>query len=44
MNSRFLTEITKANLPNCKELLKVVGQLRHLDNIKEASQSANLNI
>jgi two-component system, OmpR family, sensor histidine kinase VicK len=34
MNSRFLTEITKANLSNCKELLKVVGQLRHLDNIK----------
>ena len=31
---RYLTEITKDNLPYCKELLKLVDELRHLDGIK----------
>ena len=31
---RYLTEITKGNLPYCKELMKIVDELRHLDGIK----------
>ncbi|WP_458719712.1 hypothetical protein [Candidatus Nitrosocosmicus sp. R] len=31
---RFLTEITKDNLVYCKEIMKVVDEFRHLDNIK----------
>jgi hypothetical protein len=31
---RYLTEITKDNLSHCKELIKIVHELRHLDGIK----------
>src|SRR5947209_5036308 len=31
---RYLTEITKHNLSYCKELTKIVDELRHLDGIK----------
>ncbi|MDP9290611.1 MAG: hypothetical protein M3P08_20775, partial [Thermoproteota archaeon] len=31
---RYLTEITKDNLSYCKELMKIVDELRHLDGIK----------
>ncbi|MDQ6666770.1 MAG: HAMP domain-containing histidine kinase [Thermoproteota archaeon] len=31
---RYLTEITKDNIVYCKELLKLVDELRHLDGIK----------
>jgi hypothetical protein len=31
---RYLTEITKDNLSYCKELIKMVHELRHLDGIK----------
>lgn len=31
---RYITEITKDNLPYCKQLLTVVDELRHLDGIK----------
>ncbi|HYY49339.1 MAG TPA: HAMP domain-containing sensor histidine kinase [Nitrososphaeraceae archaeon] len=31
---RYITEITKDNLSYCKELLTMVGELRHLDGIK----------
>jgi hypothetical protein len=31
---RYLTEITKDNLYHCKELLSMVGELRHLDGIR----------
>jgi two-component system, OmpR family, sensor histidine kinase VicK len=31
---KYLTEITKGNLPYCKKLLTVVDELRHLDGIK----------
>jgi two-component system, OmpR family, sensor histidine kinase VicK len=31
---RYLTEITKDNVRYCKELLSLVGELRHLDGIK----------
>ena len=31
---RYLTEITKENLSYCKELIKMVHELRHLDGIK----------
>jgi hypothetical protein len=31
---RYLTEITKDNLSYCKELIKIVDELRHLDGIK----------
>lgn len=31
---RYLTEITKHNLSYCKELMKIVDELRHLDGIK----------
>jgi two-component system sensor histidine kinase VicK len=31
---KYLTEITKDNLPYCKKLLTVVDELRHLDGIK----------
>ena len=31
---RYLTEITKDNLSYCKELIKIVHELRHLDGIK----------
>ncbi len=30
---RFLTEITRENIPHCKEIMKM-GEVRHLDNIK----------
>ena len=31
---RYLTEITKENISYCKELIKIVDELRHLDAIK----------
>lgn len=31
---RVITEITKSNINFCKELLKIVDDLRHLDNVK----------
>lgn len=31
---RFITEITKENLHYCKELMKYVKELRHMDNVK----------
>ena len=31
---RVITEITKENINYCKELLKIVDELRHLDNVK----------
>jgi two-component system, OmpR family, sensor histidine kinase VicK len=31
---RYITEITKDNLSYCKELMTMVGELRHLDGIK----------
>lgn len=31
---KYITEITKDNLPYCKQLLSVVDELRHLDGIK----------
>ena len=31
---RYITEITRDNLPYCKELVKIVHELRHLDGIK----------
>jgi hypothetical protein len=31
---RYLTEITDANIPYCKELISIVDEVRHLDAIK----------
>jgi two-component system, OmpR family, sensor histidine kinase VicK len=31
---RYVTEITKDNIRYCKELLKLVNELRHIDGIK----------
>ena len=31
---KFLTDITKDNLPYCKELMDIVDELRHLDGVK----------
>ena len=31
---RYLTEITNANIPYCKELISIVNELHHLDGIK----------
>ena len=31
---RAFTEITKENIPYCKELIKIVDELRHLDGVK----------
>jgi two-component system, OmpR family, sensor histidine kinase VicK len=31
---RAFTEITKENIPYCKELMKIVDELRHLDGVK----------
>jgi two-component system, OmpR family, sensor histidine kinase VicK len=31
---RYITEITKDNIPYCKELMTIVDELRHLDRIK----------
>jgi two-component system, OmpR family, sensor histidine kinase VicK len=31
---RYLTEITDANIPYCKELMSIVDEVRHLDGIK----------
>jgi two-component system, OmpR family, sensor histidine kinase VicK len=31
---RYVTEITKDNVKYCKELLKMVNELRHIDGIK----------
>ncbi|HET7148514.1 MAG TPA: ATP-binding protein [Candidatus Nitrosopolaris sp.] len=31
---RYITEITKENLSYCKELMKIINELRHLDAIK----------
>jgi len=31
---RYLTEITDANISYCKELMSIVGEVRHLDGIK----------
>jgi two-component system sensor histidine kinase VicK len=31
---RYLTEVTAENISFCKELIKIVGELRHLDGIK----------
>ena len=32
--SRYITDITKDNIKHCKELAKIVDELRHLDGIK----------
>ena len=34
IRSRCITEITKENISYCKELLRIVNELRHLDGIK----------
>lgn len=34
IKTRFITEITKDNIAYCKELIKLVGEVRHLDGIK----------
>jgi two-component system, OmpR family, sensor histidine kinase VicK len=34
VHMRYLTEITKHNLSYCKELMKIVDELRHLEGIK----------
>jgi two-component system, OmpR family, sensor histidine kinase VicK len=34
IKSRVLTEITKDNLHSCKELMKIVTEVRHLDEVK----------
>jgi hypothetical protein len=33
---KYITEITKENIPYCKEVLKIIrpGELRHLDGVK----------
>ncbi len=31
---RYITEITTENIPYCKELMRIVDELRHLDGIK----------
>ena len=31
---RYLTDIIEENIPYCKELMSIVGELRHLDGIK----------
>lgn len=36
VNFRYITEITKDNIPYCKELTKMVKHLRHLDGIRGA--------
>lgn len=35
---RAFTEITKDNVKHCKELIKIVDELRHLDGVKGGSQ------
>ncbi|MER5174703.1 MAG: hypothetical protein ABJB76_04475 [Candidatus Nitrosocosmicus sp.] len=40
---RCITEITKNNIPYCKELLNIVTDLRHLDGLKGVLQSMNQN-
>ena len=32
--TRFITEITKENISYCKELMKIIHELRHLDGLK----------
>lgn len=34
IKTRFITEITGANIDYCKELAKIVDELRHLDDVK----------
>jgi two-component system, OmpR family, sensor histidine kinase VicK len=34
IKTRFITEITKDNLDYCKELMRVVSEVRHLDGVK----------
>jgi two-component system, OmpR family, sensor histidine kinase VicK len=34
IRTRFITEITKENISYCKELMKIVHELRHLDSLK----------
>jgi two-component system, OmpR family, sensor histidine kinase VicK len=34
LRTRLVTEITKDNISHCKELLTIIGELRHLDGIK----------
>jgi nitrogen-specific signal transduction histidine kinase len=34
IKTRYITEITKENLPYCKKLMELVGEVRHLDNVK----------
>jgi hypothetical protein len=34
IETRFITEITNNNISYCKELIKLVDELRHLDGIK----------
>jgi hypothetical protein len=34
IKSRVITEITKDNLYYCKELMKIITELRHLDEVK----------
>ena len=31
---RYVTEVTKDNINYCKELLKIINELRHIDGIK----------
>jgi beta-lactamase class D len=33
-SDRYVTEITKDNVPFCKELLKMVDELRHIEGIR----------
>ena len=33
-SDRYVTEITKDNVPYCKELLKMVDELRHIEGIR----------
>ncbi len=34
IRTRFITEITKANISYCKELITLVDEVRHLDGVK----------
>jgi two-component system, OmpR family, sensor histidine kinase VicK len=34
VRTRYITEVTKDNIPYCKEMMKFVTELRHLDGVK----------
>jgi uncharacterized membrane protein len=34
VKSRFITQITEENVSHCKELMNIVGELRHLEGVK----------